>query len=111
MLGSVVFVGRPEELEGGEVEYKLAQSIARLPWPPYGGIRKTGSEKLPVFCACPIEKEGLQPGPEEIQSVLVHDLLDQGGGDVPSGQIVPQSRRLNGTVQTGGQVGSVEVGA
>lgn len=26
--GSVVFVGRPEELEGGEVEYKLAQSIA-----------------------------------------------------------------------------------
>ena len=28
VLGSVVFVGRPEELEGGEVEYKLAQSIA-----------------------------------------------------------------------------------
>lgn len=28
MLGSVVFVSRPEELEGGEVEYKLAQSIA-----------------------------------------------------------------------------------
>ena len=28
VLGSVVFVGRPEDLEGGEVEYKLAQSIA-----------------------------------------------------------------------------------
>ena len=28
VLGSGVFVGRPEDLEGGEVEYKLAQSIA-----------------------------------------------------------------------------------
>ena len=28
VLGSVLFVGQPDQLVGGEVEYKLAQSIS-----------------------------------------------------------------------------------